>query len=194
MQLRPHVPGIQRVGFHEQLAERHGRPTADTLWSSLLPAVLIVVPIVLAAWVHSGFLFASLGPIIYEIVERPLAPASSPRNMIVANGLALLVGYAALAVFGLRQDPSVVSEGVTATRGFAVIFAIGVLGALLGLSNMLHPPAGSTLLLVALGIIREPLALLSIFGAVVITTALGFALNRAAGVDVPPWSPRPQQR
>jgi hypothetical protein len=187
------MPGIQRLGFHEQLVERSGRASADAVWSALFSAVLVVVPILLAIWVHSAFLFASLGPIVYEIVERPLAPASSPRNMIVGNALALLVGYAALAVFGLRSEPSVVNEGVTVARAFAVICAVGVLGALLGLANMMHPPAGSTLLLITLGIIREPVALVAIFGGVVVTTLLGFVLNRAAGIDVPPWSPRPEQ-
>lgn len=185
------MSGIQRLGFHEQLAERHGRASADTLWSALCSGLLIIVPIVLAIAVDSAFLFASLGPIIYEIVERPLAPASSPRNVIIGNALALLVGYSALAVFGLRHEPSSIAEGVTVVRALAAVCAIGVLGALLGLLDMMHPPAGATALLVALGFLREPAALLAMFVGMLVTVALGYVLNRAAGIEVSRWNPPP---
>ncbi|HSN30205.1 MAG TPA: HPP family protein [Kofleriaceae bacterium] len=181
----------ENAGVPEAWPKRHGE-SAGALWSALAASLLVAIAIALAVTARSAFLFVSAGPIIYEFVERPLARASSPRSTILANGLALLVAYSALAVFGLRGEPSTLQEGVTLARAGAVVCAIAVLGGLLVLVGAVHPPAGSTLLLVTLGIMHQPLQLVCVFVGVVVLTACAWAVNRLAGLDVPIWtSPKP---
>lgn len=50
-----------------------------------------------------------------------------------------------------------------------------------------HAPAGATTLIVSLGILTAPLELAALMGAVVFLAYQGVAINRLAGLDVPPW-------
>jgi CBS domain-containing membrane protein len=174
----------RQAGVEHGWPKQHGAPIAAG-WSAVTTAVLVAIPVAFAVALKSAFLFVSIGPIIYEYVERPMARASSPRSTILANTFALLIGYASLAVFRLLDDPSAVQEGA---RAGAVICAVGVTGGLLVLLRAVHPPAGSTLLLVTLGIMHRPLQLLCILATIVIVTVVAWALNRLAGIPVPVWS------
>src|SRR5690348_15017720 len=92
--------------------KRHGI-AGGAAWTAPVSALLVAIAAVLAILLHPVFLFVSLGPIVFEQIERPLARASSPRSTIVGNAIALLVGFSALAIFGLQHHPSTVQEGVT---------------------------------------------------------------------------------
>jgi len=177
----------REAGVEQGWPKQHGAPIAAG-WSTAATAVLVAIPVGFAILLKSAFLFVSIGPIIYEYVERPLARASSPRSTILANTFALVIGYASLAAFRLLDHPSAVQEGVTFARAGAVISAVGVTGGLLVLLRAVHPPAGSTLLLVTLGIMHRPLQLLCILATIVIVTIVAWGLNRIAGIEVPVWS------
>lgn len=181
----------QQAGVPYAWPKQHGL-LGGAAWSAVATAFLVAIAVVFAMGVRSAFLFVSLGPIVYEFIARPLARASSPRSTILANAVALIVGYSVLAVFGLSHDPSSVQEGVTAARAIAVVCAIALTGALLVLLRAVHPPAGSTLLLVTLGIMHQPVQLACVFAMIVLITFVAFLLNRIAGVPVPAWSsPKP---
>jgi hypothetical protein len=182
------MAGIQRLGFHETIVEHEGKRIGDALWAAVTAAVLVAVLALLAHVAHKALLFVSLGPIIYESTMRPMAPASSPRHTVLSNGIALAVGYACLAIFGLLDHSSTIVEGVSAVRLAEVTVALAATAALLALLHVFSPPAGSTLLLVSLGIMTEPTSLLIVFVGVVIITALAWALNRALHVPVPRWA------
>jgi CBS domain-containing membrane protein len=183
------MQGTQRLGVHAEWSHKHGT-AGDAAWSALAPMALILIPTVLAIVVDSAFLFVSLGPIILQAIERPLAPASSPRSTILGNGIALAVGYACLAAFGLRAAPSSLDAGVTVTRAAAAVVAIGATGALITLVRAIHPPAGATTLLVTLGIVKDPERLAIVFAGVVLVSACACALDRLAKIPMPIWGPR----
>lgn len=183
------MQGTQRLGAHAEWSRKHGI-AGDVAWSALTPMALILIPAVLAIVADSAFLFVSLGPIIFQAIERPLAPASSPRSTILGNGIALVVGYACLAAFGLLHAPSSLEAGVTVMRAGAVVVAIGATGALITLVRAIHPPAGATALFVTLGILKDPEQLAIVFAGVVIISACACALDRLAGIPMPIWSPR----
>jgi CBS-domain-containing membrane protein len=50
-----------------------------------------------------------------------------------------------------------------------------------------HPPAGATTLIVALGILPEPIDFLFLMAAVLALTLLALLINRAFGVPYPLW-------
>jgi hypothetical protein len=177
---------VQRVGLHFTLHERLG-PLGDAVWTAIAAGVLVTVNAVLAYVLASVLLFVSLGPIILQYIERPLAASSSPRATIIGNGVALLVGYAALAMFGLLDHSSILIEGVTTARIGAAVFALAVTGGVLALANAVHAPAGSTTLFVAFGLMRQPIELAIVFGGVVIVCVTAFILNHIARIPSPLW-------
>jgi hypothetical protein len=181
----------EQAAIHQAWPKRHGI-SSGAAWTALASGVLIAIACVLAMAVHTAFLAVSLGPIIYEYMERPLARASSPRSTLVANAVALLVGFSLLSLFGLRHAPSTIQEGVTLARLGAVVCALAITGGLVVLLGAVHPPAGSTLLVVMLGILRESAQLGVMYASIVIVTVAAWVLNRIAGIDVPMWSsPKP---
>lgn len=177
---------VQRVGLHYKLHEHIG-PMGDAVWTAIAAGILVAINAVLAYLLDSALVFVSLGPIILQYIERPLARSSSPRSTIIGNGVALLVGYAALAIFGLTHHPSTVVEGVTGARIGAAVFAIAVTGGVLALANAVHAPAGSTTLMVALGFMRQPIELAIVFGGVVVVCITAFVLNHLARIPSPLW-------
>ena len=181
------MSSAEQAGVPDAWPKRHGAALGAG-WSVIATAILVAIPVAMSVALKSAFLFVSIGPIIYEYIERPMARASSPRSTIVGNAFALLVGYSSLAVFRLLDHPSAIEEGVTLARAGAVVCAVGITGGLLVLLRAVHPPAGSTLLLVTLGIMHRPLQLACIFATIIIVTVAAWLVNRLAGLDVPVWS------
>ena len=103
---------------------------------------------------------------------------------------AIGVGFAALAVFGLYDEPSVLEKGVSLARVFAASFSVVGTEALLTLVRLPHTPAGTTTLLVSLGIFTTPRELISLAAGIVLLTAGCWTINRAFGAPVPVWGPR----
>lgn len=120
--------------------------------------------------------------------DSPMQKASTPRNTLVGHGVAILAGLGCLLVFGLADHPAVLQEGLTGLRIGAAALSVGLTVLVLRLLSCPHPPAGATTLIVSLGLLTSPGELLAIAGAVVLTTVLGVALNRALGVRQPLWS------
>ncbi len=135
-------------------------------------------------------LFPSLSPTVFTIFRQPLAKDASPRNTIVGHLVAAAVGFAALYVFGLLGEPSVLREGVTLARVGAAASSVAVTEALLILIRTPHTPAGTTTLLVSLGLFTTTRELLAIVAGVVLVTVTGWIINRALGTPVPLWRPR----
>jgi CBS domain-containing membrane protein len=136
------------------------------------------------------FVFPSLGPTAFLFFSRPTAPAASPRNALYGHAIGILCGYAALWLVGLQDAPSAMLEGVHARRVLAAALSLAATGALMILLQVTHPPAGATTLIVSLGIVTDPLHLLTIEIAVAVLAVLAIVINRVAGVAYPLWSGR----
>ena len=81
-----------------------------------------------------------------------------------------------------------VSENVTAVRIGAGALSVALTGAILLLLGSSHPPSGATTLIVSLGFLQTPPKMAALMVGVVLLTAVGLLLNRAAGVPVPVWA------
>ena len=104
--------------------------------------------------------------------------------------MAVLVGLAFLYVFDLQDEPSVLAAGTTLAHVFGAAASVAVTEALLTLVRLPHPPAGTTTLLVNLGLFTTPRQLVSLVAGIVILTAVCWVINRAFGAPVPVWGPR----
>ncbi|WIB65958.1 MULTISPECIES: HPP family protein [unclassified Curtobacterium] len=137
-------------------------------------AVAGVVGLVL----RQPWLFPSLGPTVMLFFSAPRQPSSRPRNALVGHVVGLAAGYGAYLAFGLVGSPSAPAGGLTPRYLLAAVVAVAVTTLVLHLLGMQHPPAGATTLIVALGILATPVAVLDMLGAVVLITVVGWGLNR----------------
>lgn len=156
---------------------------------ALLMSGLLIAAAGLAAWLtRQPLLFPSLGPTVYLQVESPQTRRASPRNTVIGHLVAIAVGWAALATFGLTTTAPATQIGVTPARVGAVVVALALTAALTVATRTSHPPAAATTLLVAMGTFRTGRDLVMLAAGVVLLTIVAFAANRARGVGVPLWS------
>ena len=150
----------------------------------------------LAVVTGSPFVFPSLGPTAYLLFIAPLAENSSPRNTILGHAIGLACGYAAYSLNGAANLPFGVHPGVYWPRILAAALSLSATGALMVLMRADHPPAGATTLIVSLGIISKPKALVIIEVAVFLLVAQAIVINRLAGLPYPLWrySEKPNPR
>ena len=132
-------------------------------------------------------LFPSLGPTALLFFERPMAATSSPRNALIGHAVAILAGALSLALFGLLDNPSILVEDATPARIGAGALSLAPTGAVLLLLSASHPPTGATTLIVSLGFLQTPSEMGSLMAGILLLTAFGWTLNRAAGVPMPVW-------
>jgi len=157
---------------------------------SFMNGCLSIGIMALAALVTDApFVFPSLGPTAFLLFYTPTAPPAAPRNVIIGHAIGAAAGYLSLAAFGLQGAGPAIAVGVTWSRVLAAGLSLGLTSGLMVLLRAPHPPAGSTTLIIALGILRKPWQLGVLMLAVVLLTAQGFVINRLAGVRYPAWSP-----
>ncbi len=175
-------------GVHEELVERYGRAGA-ALYTFLACLMALAVSGLAAYLTKQPLLFPSLGPAALLFFEQPMSAGSSPRNTLIGHLVAVMVGVLCLYAFSLHDDPSILQEGVTLARTAAAALSLALLGAVLLLLRASHPPAGATVLIVSLGLLKTPAQLAMIMVGVAILIVAGWIINRALGTPMPVWSP-----
>lgn len=143
---------------------------------------------VLALLTRVPLVFPSVGPTAFLLYFMPTAPTASPRNALCGHAVGIACGYAALWLTGLQDAPSAVLEEIHWRRVLAAALSLAATGAFMILFRVVHPPAGATTLIVALGIIKDPAHLGAIEAAVVLMALQALVVNRLAGIDYPLWS------
>jgi len=158
----------------------------EVFLAPILEAALIVILAVVGWLSRTPFVFASLGPTAFEIVETPKRPSARPYNVIVGNLIAVLAAFAALWLTGSWAAPSVSAHGIPLDRVWAATVAamLTVFGTLLVRAT--QPAALSTTLLIALGIMQTVRDGIIIMLAVLLITAIGEPLRRWRAKDLPP--------
>lgn len=147
-------------------------------YAAVLAILTLTVTGVVGLLIKQPWLFPSLGPTVMLFFESPRQPSARPLNTIVGHVIGIAVGFACYTAFGLTGLPSAPLGGLTVSYVAAGALAVGVTTAVLKLTNLSHPPAGASTLIVALGILHTPIQLLSMVGAVLLITAAGWAFNR----------------
>jgi len=148
---------------------------------AIVAAVLCLVVLAIAGGVglalRQPWLFPSLGPTVMLFFGAPKHPSSRPLNAVLGHFVALLVGYLCVLAFGLTAAQPAPVAGLTPAYLLSGSLSVAVTMLVLQLMQLPHPPAGATALIVSLGILDKPPALLEMAGAVVLVTLLGWAAN-----------------
>lgn len=137
------------------------------------------------AWASGlPFVFPSLGPSAYALATAPDRPTSSPKRLIGGH----LIGTAAgLLSYHVLAEGLVMNVSVGPASGPAFqLAASGVTAVVLTTGGMLvsdlrHPPACATTLIVALGLIPGLSGAAVIAGGVVLIAALHWCLEQLRG-------------
>lgn len=147
-------------------------------YAAILAIITLSITGIIGLLLKQPWLFPSLGPTVMLFFESPKEPASRPLNTIVGHGIGIAAGWTCYTSFGLSGTPSAPVAGLTPSYVLAGAIAVGITTALLSLIKLPHPPAGASTLIVALGILHTPTQLLSMVGAVILITTIGWATNR----------------
>ena len=165
--------------------------TAIAAYVVLCSAAAMGVLGAIAVVTHEPFIFPSLGPTAFMLFYAGMAAATCPRTVITGHLIGVLSAVLGLVVFGLvGAEPDFAS--VTWSRVGAVTIAVGLTVALMLTLGSVHGPAVATTLIVALGLIGDPLHLAILMLSVVALVVIAFAVNRMVGIPVPLWRPVPE--
>lgn len=127
------------------------------------------------------WLFPSLGPTVMLFFASPDQKSSRPVNTLIGHFVAIAVGYGCYLALGLQGKPPAPVGGLTPGHLVAGALSVAVTTLILQLVRLPHPPARATTLIVSLGILSRPLALLDMAGAVVLVTLIGWGVNHVRG-------------
>ncbi len=185
------VGGLVRRLRIDALIERHDARWVMASFAFVNGLVAIGVMASCALATRQPFVFPSLGPTAFLLFSAPTSAAASPRNTVCGHAIGAGAGYAALLLFGLRDEGAALATEVTTGHVGAAALSLALTSALMVLARVPHPPAGATTLIISLGILREPRHLVVLMLAVVLLSLQGYVINRVAGVEVPRWAPRP---
>ncbi|MGN6743193.1 MAG: HPP family protein [Amnibacterium sp.] len=155
-----------------------GNRAAAALYAALLSLLVLALAGAVGLALKQPWLFPSLGPTVMLFFQSPRQRASRPVHALVGHGVALVVGWLCLVVFGLVGAPPVPVAGLTPPYLVAGALSVALTTGILALLKLEHPPAGATTLIVSLGIIATPVGVLTMAAAVVLVTLAGWVVNR----------------
>lgn len=131
------------------------------------------------------YIFPSLGPSAIMVFGHPLRRDSSPKHVLIGHATGALSGYFGLAVMGLLGVQF--NAHVGTPRIVAAGIALGVTCAMTVLLRAEHAPAGATTLIVALGILPNPIDFVFLMTAVIMLIVLALIVNRIFAIEYPIW-------
>lgn len=125
------------------------------------------------------FIFASLGPTAYELVEQPQMRSARTYNIVVGHFVALGAGFLAIYLMSAWGAPSVTTaHSVAPARIYCATIAAGITTIATLLLRASQPASLSTTLLVSLGSMQTRQDAIAIIVGVLIIAAIGQPLRR----------------
>ncbi|MFF9408086.1 HPP family protein [Streptomyces anandii] len=172
--------------------DEHGSGRADAVRTRLLGGLrLFALSALLLAGVSSvGHLIGwvalttTLGPTAYLLLAHPQSVTSRLRSAVTGHTVAVGVGLACLAAFGLWSHTSVAEEHrATAAQTGAQALAVGLTLFLLHVLDAHHAPAAATALLITSGITRPGPPLYGLLVGLALVLAIAPLLSVAASAQ-----------
>jgi mannose-6-phosphate isomerase-like protein (cupin superfamily) len=171
-----------------RLVTDHDRRLVYAVFVFLAGGLSITIITAIAVWSGRPLVVPSLGPAVFLVFNRSQTEAARPRNIVLGHAVGVTVGYLSLVVFGLAHAPSVIDGGLTATRIGAAALSIALTSAVMIVLRVEHGPAGATTLIVSLGFVTTPLSMGLLMAGVCGLAAIGVAIDRLVGLQLPLWS------
>ncbi|MCK6551615.1 HPP family protein [Myxococcota bacterium] len=123
------------------------------------------------------FVFPALGASAFLLVTTPSAPQSSLKNVAASYAIAIACGWGSMWLFGLADRPPDAMAALGVARALAVGTALGLTGALMIVLDVRHPPASAATVMIALGVMREPIDLAVVELAALLLAAMAMGVH-----------------
>ncbi len=190
----PRPSPLNRRSVLDRLWKRFGEHRAMAVFVTVSGFISIILVTSAASLTNAQLIFPALGPTVFLVFSRPMSPRSSPRNIVLSHLVGWFCGWGSLALFGLLGEDAILTmTGLDLARILAVSLSTALTSGILVFSNLEHPPAVSTALIVSLGFLSSPVELAVLMLAVILVTAQAIVMNRRAGFPYPLWSPSQSQ-
>jgi hypothetical protein len=152
-------------------------PKKDLLIAPVCEAGLLLV-VALVGWIlHKPFIFSSLGPTAYELIETPERTTARPFNVFFGHLAGVISGFIAIYATHAFNSPGTSSGTVTLPRVGAAALAGGLTVLITLAIKASQPAALSTSLIVSLGSLQQFRDAFVIMGAVALMLLLGLPLR-----------------
>ena len=139
-----------------------------------------------AMWSSWQLIFPSLGPTMFLQFYAPSLASSSPRNTVAGHLIGVAVGTAAfLAGRWLHLGQGGLGPG----QVFLAAAALGISGSVMAFTRLVHPPAASTTLIAALGMVDKWQDVAAVAISALMISMVAWLLHWLSGVKFPLWHP-----
>jgi len=151
----------------------------DYVFAPLAEGGLILLLAALGWATRWPFVFASLGPTAYEMVEQPQMKSARPYNVIAGHLTGLALGWLALWATHAWGSPKVTAvDAVPMPRMWAALLSVVLTTLVTLLLSASQPASLATTLLVSLGIMQTGRDAAAIVISVLILAAAGEPIRR----------------
>lgn len=145
----------------------------------LLPMLVISVVGAVGWLVAWPTLASTIGPTAYVFVAHPESEAARLKNSVAGHVVAVGAGLAALAAFGLWNQPPLAMTGSPSPAEIgACAAAVGVTLAVLEVLHLHHAPAAATAILIGTGLAKPGAPLIGLVLGLGIVIIIGPFLGR----------------
>jgi hypothetical protein len=171
----------------ERTTERAGSVGAG-LYVGVLSLVVLAVSGAIGMLLTTPWLFPSLGPTVMVLFGTPREQSARPVDAAVGHAVGIAAGVACLFLFGMNGKPSAVEAGLSLGYVLSGALSVALTAFVLHCLKLQHPPAGATTLIISLGVIANPVGILSMASALAFTIIASWGLNWLLGERPQGWA------
>jgi hypothetical protein len=164
----------------DRMTKAAGSPGTGA-YVGVLSLVVLAASGAIGLALRTPWLFPSLGPTVMLIFGAAKDPSSRPLNAAVGHAVGIGAGLLCLVAFGLYGQPSAPDQGLTPGYVLAAAFSVAITAFVLSALKLPHPPAGATTMIISLGVIADPIGILSMASALAFVIIASWGLNVLLG-------------
>jgi CBS domain-containing membrane protein len=158
--------------------------------ASLLGAFLVLTIVgTMALFGGPPMIAPPLGATTFICASAPTAPAAAPRNVLYGHAIGLAAGWLSAELFGVWKIGPALAGSMCAPHVLASSLALALTTGFMLRWRCHHPPAGATTLVVALGVVKQPIGLLQLELGAAAVVVFATVWHRMRGVHYPTWKP-----
>jgi CBS-domain-containing membrane protein len=168
-------------------AQRRAGDVGAGLYVGVLSLVVLAASGAIGMLLTTPWLFPSLGPTVMVLFGTPREQSARPVDAAVGHAVGIVAGVACLFLFGMNGRPSAVEAGLSLGYVLAGALSVALTAFVLHALKLQHPPAGATTLIISLGVIANPVGILSMAAAIAFTIVVSWGLNWLLGERPQGW-------
>ena len=174
------------------LASRMDFHLASALYIFLAVSISMSILGVAAYLTSWPMIFPSLGPTVFLMFHNPSSPFAAPRNAVFGHIGACLIGLAGYWLLTTGQEHGYI-QGTASLSDLPVLIessiAVGITSVFMTLTGFNHPPAASSALIAALGLMPDWRNIAVLIVAVGLISIQAWIMHKINGVKFPLWAP-----